>query len=169
VWGFISWWLYIKNTYDLSYHGVSMIPIAWMFPALFAKNSTYYWTALNYIFIFIVFGLASLPEFGAWFMYLNNHNVKFLGWYSTTIGYWTSLIGFFLPMLFSLLQLVLAPVSALSTAEFFNNSIFMMIMGLVMWLFSGLVHIFFAPTYNYYANNLWIINPCSNPELCEAI
>merc|ERR1719272_1514720 len=155
VWFLVSWFLFIPNTYDLSYYGSLPLPLIWMWGGL--GNANYVWTALNYLFIFLTFGLASVPEFAGWFMYMNNYNVKFLSWYATTIGYWVSLIGFFFPMLWSLLQLALAPVSGSSTAEFFNNSIFNVIVGLVMWLFIGLVHIFFAPTYHYYVNNLWAI------------
>jgi len=172
VWWLACWWVFIPNTQNLSFYGSLPIPLIWMFTGL--GNANYVWTALNYLFIFLVFGLASVPEFAGWFMYMNNHSVKFLGWYATTIGYWTSIVGFFFPVLWSLIQVAMEPVSGLATAEFFNNSIFMLIVGLVMWLAIGLIHIFFAPAYNYYANNLWVLGgakaaaePYVEPEVAE--
>merc|ERR1712195_150340 len=112
--------------------------MGWMWTAL---SGSYVWTALCYSFI----------------MSLLDHDPQFMGWYVTTIGYWVSLVGYFLPFLWATVQLAVSPVSATSTNEFFNNSIFQMIVGLIMWLFCGLLHIFFAPVYEEYARTLWTL------------
>ena len=130
VWWFACFFLFITqastvtgvSANNLSTYGVSSIPFYWMWTGL--TNSAYIWTALTYLFIFLTFGMAAVPEMFMWIMYLVGHDVTALAWYVTTIGYWVSIVGYFFPFLWATIQLLISPVSGTSTHDFFPNSIF---------------------------------------------
>ena len=42
-------------------------------------------------------------------------------------------------------------------------------MGLIMWLFCGLMHIFFAPVYAEFANTLWTLTPVEAVAEAEVV
>lgn len=129
---------------------------------------TWRWTALSYFFTFITYLLASVVEMGAFILFYTNQNMNLFSWYTNTIGYWVTVVGYVLPWVFAVVQFAVAPVSATATEEFYNNSLFLMIAGIIMWLFTGLIHIFLAPDLKTYAAT-WTVDICDKKDLCGAL
>lgn len=146
------WWVmmmvvYVKNTDDLkNSDGQTTTPVAWMWTGIY--NGTSGWTAASYLTNFFV-GLAiPVAELVAWVFYMIGEG-QWLSWYVNSVGYYGSIILGMIPILWAILQLGL-PVSQGGLAgdnsvEFGYNAVFIIGVGLAVWIQSALLHITFAP------------------------
>ena len=107
------WWtaclfVFIPNTYNLSYYGTDLdIPIAWFWYNLgnptHGWTATYGWTAASYLSIFILYVVGRVVETMTFILYLYEDYVNDMAVWVTTGGYWISVIGYMVPLTFSIL------------------------------------------------------------------
>lgn len=77
------------------------MPIGWFWSKL--GHETYGWTALSYFATFIIYGVVSLVELIAYAAWLLFDNYSFASFWFLRIGYWGTILGFFIPWVFALL------------------------------------------------------------------
>lgn len=110
-------------------------------------DNTVGWTAATYFANFIAYLVVSVPELVLWVFYLFGNNVWF-SWWVNGIGWWFSVVGMGLPVIFASLQLGLpygsGGLSGDATVEFGANIIFLMSMGWPMWIQSASMHLLYA-------------------------
>ena len=116
-------------------------------------------------------------ELVTYVMYLIQDDVFFMGFWTSTIGYWTTVAAYSVPWLLALLQITIQlPIgySLQRGDEFWNNSITLVIIGVLSWLMTGIIHIIWAPVYSHYVEHVWEAHICTtvcgrlSPDLNEA-
>lgn len=140
--------VYISNTAseDLKNDaGQATVPIAWMWNGVY--NVSYGWTAAAYLSNFFVYGLVSGAELVAWIMYMVGYN-EFLGWWAPSYGWYGSVYLGLLPILFASFQLgfsgVTGGLDGNESVEFGRNAVFLLAMGVIMWIQAASVHIIYG-------------------------
>lgn len=94
---------------------------------------------------FFLYAIVSLVETIAWAM-VSAGNVEFAAFYFSTVGYWGSIVGYALPWIFALLQIILTMNGA--TGAFPGTwTLVLFIVGLILWLAIGHIHIFLVPPF----------------------
>jgi len=147
VWWFLLLIVYVKNGTDLANStGQAVPPISWMWTGIY--RGTGGWTAAAYLTSFVVGLVVSVAEFVAWIFYLTGEG-EWFSWYTNSVGYYGSIIPQMFPILWAILQLGL-PVSqgglaGDNTAEFGYNAVFIIGVGLAVWIQAALLHVTFAP------------------------
>lgn len=111
--------------------------------------------------------LVSVIEFIAWFWWLSGEGA-WLAWWSASVGWYGSVLVYPLPWLFALFQICMTydmgGFGGNYTQEYGTNAVFLVIMGGLIWLFSGLVHVIYSPRL------LAQVNPEINkPCMCDAV
>jgi len=146
VWWFVSWFTYTMNTEGLRTGSVATVPIAWFWSNL--GNSFHGYTAATYFTIFMVQMLVSVVEFVTFFFYLFGQNSLF-GWWVAFPGWYGAVYAMILTWVFPILQIWLPKrdggLEGVSTDEYGNNSIVMIILNMTMWISAASIHAIMAP------------------------
>lgn len=102
--------------------------------------------------------IISVVELVAW-IYYKNEEYAFPRFYFSTIGYWGSIVGYIIPPFMAIIQITGGNVG---DATYFpgNWATFLIIVGGVMWLAHGLLHIFYVPGFLAYID-------AQPPKACE--
>jgi len=101
--------------------------------------------SVSIMFSFITYLLFSVVELIAWIFYLAGE-YDFPKFYFSIIGYWGTLTTYWIGPLFAIIHLA---VTLVGDAANFPGSwtLFLMIMGLILWIVHGLLHIFFVDAF----------------------
>jgi len=150
VWWILGMFIYIATTgqatTSLQVSSANSVPLIWMFANL--GSATEGWMAGAYFAQFIVFLAVSVIELVAWIVYMTG-SAEFASLWIGLIGYWGSLTAYALPPIFAMLHLVLVTggLNGVMTAANATNDLFLMIVGFIMWIAAGLLHILFVPRF----------------------
>lgn len=109
-------------------------PLAWFWMNL--GSTTLGWTAMAYITWFFTYILVSVVEFLAWTFYISGDGYMLGLW--VPWAQWGSLLLYFIPPFFSVLQLALPTTQGginSNSAAGWTNAITMVIFGTANWLF----------------------------------
>jgi hypothetical protein len=126
-------------------NGVDKIPIAWEFYMLW--DGAQGWMAAGYVSNFIGYFFVSVLEMVAWIIFQVNQDGYMLNLLSDWFYYCFLLYA--LPWIFPILHLML-PLTSGGLANptilvpFQSNDIFLIIMGLIMWLYIGIIHLIYT-------------------------
>lgn len=169
-----AWWLlislfYFNNTStdpDLTTIGGSTvaIPILWWWERMAESGGAYVYLAFCLMWNFVVYGVVSVVEMVAWIMYLMG-DMKFARFYFSTIGYWGSIVTYAFPWVFAVCQLA----STMRGITFSFPGVWtlaLFIIGSILWIVCGQLHIFFVPAFVMRIDELTGANcMCSIPEV----
>lgn len=143
-------------------------PLAWFWMNL--GSTTLGWTAASYLSYFFIYMLISVVEFGTWCAYISGDPWLFGHW--ARISSWGSLILYFLPPLFALLNLVLPASSggiSSSTDAGYINAVMLTCIGFINWLFQWIVHFTFVDRLSDHVQAKDIVNLrafCTCEKVC---
>lgn len=150
VWWVLGMFIYVATSGSavtaLQVSAANSIPLVWMFGNL--GSTTEGWMAGAYFAQFLLYLIVSVVELVAWIVYMTG-SAEFASLWIGLIGYWGSLIAYALPPIFALLHLLLVTggLSGVMTATNATNDLFLMIVGFVLWVAHGLLHILFVPRF----------------------
>ena len=102
AWGVMVMFVYRKNVLALKINNVASLPIAWWWAML--GDETVGFTAATYLSSFVSYWVASAPEVLLFVYSLFGEN-EWYAWWVNNIGWWVSIFGMGLPVIFSALQL----------------------------------------------------------------
>lgn len=147
IWWILNMFVYSANANGLKgTTGADTLPVAWMWNMF--GNSRYGYTAAMYFSVFLLQAFVSVIEVIAWVFYMFGKN-WWLGWWVAYPGWFAAVYGLVLPWVFPILQLVLPTdeggLEGVNTNEFGNNSIFMILMNMIMWISGAAAHAIMAP------------------------
>jgi len=125
---------------------VQTLPIAWFWGSL--THTTLSWTALQYLWVWLFYMLISVPEMIFWVMHMVGS--PDIGTYLLNIWVsWPGLYGgwilYFFTVLWPLIQLT--AVTGINQPGYTNAAV-QMVMMLMSWLFTGIVHVLGFPYIN---------------------
>ena len=139
-WWVFVWLVYIPTNASDPY----IIPIVWWWSNL--RSTSAGLMAGSYLAQFLCYIIAFI-ELVAWFLYLGNNIDLFMLWIPL-MGYWVSIIFYALPPLFALLHVVLpraeGGLASVPTAANYSNDLMLIVVGITLWLATGVVHTLFA-------------------------
>ena len=84
--------------------GETVVPIGWWWERIGETNGRYIHLSVSLMFTFFLYMLVSFVEFILWILYCFEI-MDPARWFFHTVGYWGSLVGYFLPVLFAMIQL----------------------------------------------------------------
>lgn len=118
--------------------GSETVPIAWWWERIGEVNGNYVMISVSLMLSWMFYLIVSVVEVISWCLYISG-SFEFARFYFSTIGYWGSIIFYAFPWIFALIQLVT------KTTLAFPGSwgIFQFMVSLVLWIYTGLVHIFY--------------------------
>jgi hypothetical protein len=126
-------------------------------------DTQYGWTAVSLVTSFLSFLITAVPELVTWIFYLYGERFWF-SWWANNIGFWFSVVGMGLPVIASILQLGLqyghGGFSGDTTVEFGSHIIWLLSMGIPMWVQSATMHLTYANRLKCFA----IANPPKRSE-----
>lgn len=152
LWWFLwGWFIYVKTNSSDSTMLVSpgrtdeYLPISWFWGAL--VDWPVYWTALQYLWIFLFYMLISLPELVFWIMYMVEADMGLwlFDMWASYPGLYGSCVLYFFTIIWPAVQM-----SSLSDdyQAGFTNAALSLSMMLITWLYTGIVHILGYPYIN---------------------
>jgi len=119
---------------------VTLLPIGWFWGALSPLDATLGWTALNYFWIFLFYMLISLPEMIFWIMSMAE--VKWGHWLFNMWVSYPGLYGSWIFYFFTFLWPIVQMGTLTNTSQpGYTNAAVQCVMGLIGWMFTGLVHV----------------------------
>jgi len=127
-------------------------------------NTTVGWTALNYLWVFLFYMIISIPEFAFWIMILierNELSAFLFNMWASYPGLYGSWILYFFTVLWPIIQL--SSITTIS-APGYSNAVLQLIMFLITWLFTGIVHVLGFP----YVNRMYERDWANAPAATEA-
>jgi len=141
--------LYLKNkSADSNLRNIKnqdVFPINWMWERAFETSGKYILLAWSMILSFFAFLIVSVVEMVSWLFYLSGEYAFPRFWFST-IGYWGSIIGYFLGPLFAIIYFG-ANLSGNVSSFPGGWTLWLFIVGTTLWIVHGLLHIFFVPAF----------------------
>jgi len=126
-----------------------MIPLAWFWQSL--NHTTLSWMALNYLFIFLFYMLISIPELVFWIMVMigdeskNNLNEWLFNMWASYVGLYGGWVMYGFNVLWPIVQLSQLTDPGLAG---YTNSLVLLFMFAISWLYTGLVHTLGVPHIN---------------------
>ena len=122
--------------------GLQTLPVGWWWERIGEIKGRANTLAASLLLTWLLYLIISVVELISWIMYLAG-NAGLARFYFSTVGYWGSLIGYAGPWIVAIIQLVLVPQNAFPSVW----ATFHLIVSFVMWVGTGLVHIFFIDAF----------------------
>lgn len=108
-WWIISMFAYLKNaSTDANLQnlaGYDTIAIGWWWERLVEASGKYVWLSASLLMTFITYFVVSVIELIAW-VYYKFGQYDLARFYFSTIGYWGSLVAYFIPPFFGVIHMV---------------------------------------------------------------
>lgn len=147
VWWIITWFVYIKSTGndpDLILNNKIVLPIEWFWHNL--PNITVGWMAASELATFVAYMFVSFVEIFAWISYAYGYNLMMRYWIEFT--YYT-FIWYAPAWIFALVEMTATKeaggLAGEAYAEYMTNSTFLFLVGLILWAYIGLIHLWYVP------------------------
>lgn len=152
LWG---WFIYIEtNTSDStmwvnSDGTVKLVPVGWFWGGF--ADTVVGWTAIQYLWVWLFYLLISVPELIFWIMDMVGEKDGDIGNYlfdmwASYPGLYGSWVCYFFAVLFPILQL--AHLAGDIFERGWTNAVVQLIMHLISWLYTGIVHVLGYPYVN---------------------
>jgi len=105
----------------------------------------YIYLSLSLIFYWITYLVVSVVELVAWVFYLFQ-DYAFPRFYFSTVGYWGSLVAYLFGPIFAVVHIGVTLEGVLTNFPG-TWTLFLLLVGIFLWITHGLLHIFFVPPF----------------------